>query len=53
MVLCYSRRFFGGYSWHYMGFFLDGNWDVNLDANWDDNCDANWDVNWDVNYCPK
>ena len=32
---------FGGYSWRYMGFFLD----ANLDANWDDNCDANWDAN--------
>ena len=45
MVLCYSRRFFGGYSWSYMGCFLDADWDVNLDANWDDNCDANWDTN--------
>ena len=36
---------FGGYSWRYMGFFLDANWDVNLDSNWDDNFDPNWDAN--------
>ena len=45
MVLCSSGGCFGGYPWHYMGCFLDANWDVNLDANWNDNCDANWDAN--------
>ena len=49
MVLCYSGRFFGGYSWHFMGCFCDANWDINWDANWD----TNWDVNWDANYRPK
>ena len=50
MVLCYSGHFFGGQSWHYMGIFLDANWDINLDVDWDDNYDADWDSNWDVNW---
>ena len=50
MVLCYSRHFFGGYSWRYMGCFFYVNLDVNWDSNWDDNCDANWDANREVNW---